>query len=129
MSSSNNNEGQENNNNNNNDNNNNRQQVNNNNNKSETFTGSCPEMKGFTITSKNAGPHSSQFLHFSKALINMAGRFEKDPRFIKYAIKNKKDPPIPSPMSFSKIQDEVKAQFGGRYLMKEIRSNTMHLKG
>ena len=112
MSSSNNNEGQENNNNNN---------GNNNNNRSETFPGSCQEMKGFTITSKNAGPHSSQFVLFSKALTNMAKRFEKDPRFIKYAIENNKDPPIPSPMSFSEIQDEVKAQFGGRFLMKIIR--------
>ena len=114
MSSSSNNERQENNNNNNNGNNNNRQQVNNNNNRADAFTGSCPEMRGYTITSKNAGPNSSQFLHFSKALINMAGRFGKDPRFIKSVVEHGKDPTIPNPMSFSDIQEEIKKQFGGK---------------
>eukprot|EP00816_Leptocylindrus_hargravesii_P002398 CAMPEP_0196802306 /NCGR_PEP_ID=MMETSP1362-20130617/1935_1 /TAXON_ID=163516 /ORGANISM="Leptocylindrus danicus, Strain CCMP1856" /LENGTH=142 /DNA_ID=CAMNT_0042173563 /DNA_START=324 /DNA_END=749 /DNA_ORIENTATION=- len=123
MSSSNSSNGQNNNNyNNNNNQNGSSQQGNNNNNNSNrfqprqtsaSFTGSCPEMKGYTITYQAASVNSTQYEPWKKALTQMAGRFEKEPGDIKYAVEHMEDPKIPEAKKFDDVQAEVLKQFGG----------------
>mmetsp|Transcript_5772 Transcript_5772/g.8420 ORF Transcript_5772/g.8420 Transcript_5772/m.8420 type:complete len:114 (-) Transcript_5772:2236-2577(-) len=88
--------GNNNNNNNQNCNDNNSQQDNNNNYRNNqfqlcrrisAFTGSCPELKGHTITSKAAVPNGTQFDTWYKADTQMAGHFDKHPTNIKYAVE------------------------------------------
>ena len=99
-------------------NNNNRQNVNNNNNnnssnRTQNFIGSCPELKGYTITSTDAGPNSTQYEPFIKAVVQMTGRFETEPRDIKNAVKNLKEPSIPPQKKYDEVEKAVIEQFGG----------------
>eukprot|EP00816_Leptocylindrus_hargravesii_P009903 CAMPEP_0196809702 /NCGR_PEP_ID=MMETSP1362-20130617/9604_1 /TAXON_ID=163516 /ORGANISM="Leptocylindrus danicus, Strain CCMP1856" /LENGTH=55 /DNA_ID=CAMNT_0042184465 /DNA_START=80 /DNA_END=247 /DNA_ORIENTATION=- len=52
-------------------------------------------MKGHTITYEAASANSTQYEPWNKALIQMSGRFDKEPGDIKYAVENLKDSIIP----------------------------------